>query len=144
MGTCPSSQIISHHARPGFTQGPWIQLMGTRDPAHGGPGSSSRGLGSSSWGPGIRFTGAWDLVHRGLGSSSQGLGLPPAGGLDISAKRSVFTQKGRGARRGTSARPDSWFSLMTVPSGSLPRGCSLCCVFTALGTGPKQSVSFVM
>ena len=118
--------------------------MGAQDPAHGAWDPAHGGPGSGSQEPGIWFTGAWDPVHRGLRSSSQGLGLPPAGGLDISAKRSVFTQKGRGARRGTSARPDSWFALMTVPSGSLPRGCSLCCVFTALGTGPKQSVSFVM
>ena len=56
--------------------------MGARDPVHGGLGSSSRGLGSSSWGPGIRFTGAWDPAHGGLGSSSWGPGIQLMGARD--------------------------------------------------------------
>ena len=75
-------------------------------------------------------TGAQDPVHRGPGSGLWRLGLLPAGDLDISAKRSVFTQKGRGARRGISTQPDPWFALMSVPSGSpAPRLLSVLYVY---------------
>ena len=117
--------------------------MGTRDPAHGGPGSSSRGLGSSSWGPGIRFTGAWDPAHGawdpahgGPGSGSQGPGIQLTGARASACRWSRHLSQEVGfhsKRQRSQERHQRPAGLMVLPDDcpvwkSAPRLLSVLCV----------------
>lgn len=92
---------------------------------------SHRGPGSSSQGPGVQLMGARDPAHGGSESSIWRLGLLPASDLDISASFHSKRQRGQEVHQrpdGLKVRPDDHPIWKSRPAAALCSVCLLCSV----------------